>query len=167
MRSVAVMVSLVGAMTAPRVPPARAEPVTPVPTQATLESQFLRAEASTWDLFGVKLSRNGQQVGPRFFSVVPDEAVAGSAAATRHASHARVFHGLVLGLTTVAVGLVAGGLAVHSSNDNRWTDGSRQMVWGGVLSELLAWSCALFRQNEILATVDAYNHDLVTGRLAR
>lgn len=167
MRSVAAVVALVGTTIAARVPLARAEPVTPVPTQATLESQFLRAEASTWDLFGVKLSRNGLQVGPRFFAVVPDEAVAGSAAATRHASHARVFHGLVLGLTTAAVGLVAGGLAMHSSNDDRWTDGSRLMVWGGVASFLLAGPCAILRQNEILATVDAYNHDLVTGKLAR
>ena len=93
MRREAVMVALVAVMTAARLPQARAESVTPVPSQATLESQFLRAEVSTWDLFGVKLSRNGQQVGPRFFSVVPDEAVAGSAAASRHASHARVFHG--------------------------------------------------------------------------
>ena len=167
MRREAVMVALVAATTAARLPQARAESVTPVPSQATLESQFLRAEVSSWDLFGVKLSRNGQQLGPHFFSVVPDEAVAGSAAATRHASHARVFQGLVLGFTTAAVGLVAGGLAVRSSNDDRWTDGSRLMVWGGVLSELLAWSCALFRQNEILATVDAYNHDLVSGKRAR
>ena len=140
---------------------AQAEP--PPPTE--LEARFLRAETSFWDTFGVKLSKNGQQVGPTFFSVVPDEAVAGSSDAKRHAHRARVFHGFVIGVDLAGLGLVAGGYAVRASNEHEWTTASKLMVGGGLLALLSDGIFILARHNEILAAVNSYNYDLVTGRL--
>ena len=130
-----------------------------------LEARFLRAETSFWDTFGVKLSKNGQQVGPTFFSVVPDEAVAGSSDAKRHAHRARVFHGFVIGVDLAGLGLVAGGFAVRASNEHEWTTASKLMVGGGLLALLSDGIFILARHNEILAAVNSYNHDLITGRL--
>ena len=115
----------------------------------------------------MKLSKNGEQVGPRFFAIISDETLAGSGEAQRHASHARIFHGFVLGLGLAGVGLLLGGLQVAASNDGDWNDTAKFMVAGGVLSEFVGYFLALNRQNEILAAVNAYNHDLVTGRLGR
>jgi hypothetical protein len=39
------------------------------------------------------------------------------------------------------------------------------MVAGSALAVFVSYFLALNRQNEILAAVNAYNHDLVTGRL--
>jgi hypothetical protein len=132
-----------------------------------LESRFLRAEMSPWDTFGLKLSINGQQVGPRFFSVIPDETLAGSSEAQRHASHARVLHGFGLGLVLTGVGLLIGGLQVAASNGGDWNNTAKFMVAGSALAVFAAYFLALQRQNEILAAVNAYNHDLITGRLGR
>jgi hypothetical protein len=137
---------------------ARAEP-------NALEARFLRAERSLWDTFGMKLSKNGQQVGPTYFALIPDEVVAGSAEARRHVGHARVLHGSVLGLGVASLGLAAGSVAIWSSNDNRWTDGSGWMLTGAVLAMFVGYICAIERQNEMWAAVSAYNHDLVSGRL--
>jgi hypothetical protein len=130
-----------------------------------LDARFLRAETSFWDTFGVKLSKNGQQVGPTFFSVVPDEAVAGSSDAKRHAHRARVFHGFVIGVDLAGLGLVAGGFAMRASNEHEWTTSSKLMVGGGLLALLSDGIFILARHNEILAAVNSYNHDLITGRL--
>jgi hypothetical protein len=113
----------------------------------------------------VKLSKNGQQVGPTFFSVVPDEAVAGSSDAKRHAHRARVFHGFVIGVDLAGLGLVVGGFAVRSSNQHEWTTASKLMVGGGLLALLSDGVFILARHNEILAAVNSYNYDLITGRL--
>lgn len=147
--------------------PARAEEGARTPAHGAINpgARFLRAEISLWDTFGLKLTRNGNQVGPSFFSVIPDEAVAGSPEAGRHVSHARVWQGCVLGFALTSVGLIAGSLALTSSNDNQWTQGSRLMLAGGVVALLAQGISALARQNEMMAAVNAYNHDLVTGRL--
>jgi hypothetical protein len=148
------------------VAPAKAEttPPAPAPGATDTSARFLRAEASLWDTFGVKVSRNGKQLGPALFSILPDEAVAGSAEAARHVSHARVLQGFVLCFALTGVGLIAGSFAL-ASNDNQWTQGSRLMLAGGLVAVFAEGLTALARQTEILAAVNAYNHDLVTGRL--
>ena len=80
-------------------------------------------------------------------------------------SHARVLQGVVLGFALTSVGLIAGSFALRSSNDNEWTQGSRFMLAGGVVALFAEGIGALARQNEMLAAINAYNHDLVTGRL--
>lgn len=130
-----------------------------------LEARFLRAETSFWDVFGVRLSKNGQQVGPSFFSVVPDEAVAESSDAKRHAHRARVFHGFLIGFELAGLGLVGSGFAVRSSNQNEWTTASKLLVGGGIVALISDSIFILARHNEILAAVNSYNYDLITGRL--
>ena len=160
-----VAVALVACVFLVAPPLAHADPPVLSAPLTNLDSRFLRAEISTWDTFGVKLSKNGERVGPRFFAIIPDETLAGSSEAQRHASHARVYHGFVLGLGVVGVGLLLGGLQVAASNDGDWNRTAKFMVAGSAVSVFAAYFLALSRQNEILAAVSAYNHDLITGRL--
>ena len=132
--------------------------------QAGIEQQFLRVESSPWSALGLRLSKNGQVVGPRWFSVVPDEAVEGSKEAKKHAFHARIFHGATAGFALAAVGLIVGGIAVVDSN-GKWTSNARLLAAGGLLALLAEGVCALFREREIMETVNSYNYDLVRGKL--
>jgi hypothetical protein len=97
------------------IPPDQASPPNPVPRsladrQLRIEQQFLRVESSPWSTLGLRLSKNGQVVGPRWFTVVPNEAVAGSSEAKKHASHARIFHGATAAFALAGVGLIVGGV---------------------------------------------------------
>jgi hypothetical protein len=124
----------------------------------------LRAEGAFWGTFGLKLSKNGQVVGPRFFAVVPDDVVAGSNEAKKHASHARIYHGVGLAFASVALGLIVGGLVVRS-NDREWTTRSMSLVIGGFESVVLEAVCGMLRTNEMMEAVSSYNYDLVRGKL--
>jgi hypothetical protein len=121
-------------------------------------------ESSPWSTLGLRLSKNGQVVGPRWFSVVPDEAVAGSVEAKRHTAHARIAHGATAAFTLAASGLLVGGVTVADSN-REWTSSARLLVAGGLLAVISEWVCAWFREREIMETVNAYNYDLVRGKL--
>jgi hypothetical protein len=121
-------------------------------------------ESSPWSPLGLRLSKNGQVVGPRWFSVVPDEAVAGSTEAKRHASHARIFHGATAAFALAGVGLILGGVVVADSN-REWTSGAKLLAAGGLLAILSEGLCALYREREIMEAVNAYNYDLVRDKL--
>jgi hypothetical protein len=121
-------------------------------------------ESSPWSPLGLKLSKNGQTVGPRWFSVVPDEAVEGSKDAKKHASHARIFHGATAAFALAAVGLIVGSVAVADSN-REWTANARLLAAGGLLAILSEGLCAMFREREIMEAVNAYNYDLVRDKL--
>jgi len=121
-------------------------------------------ESSPWSALGLRLSKNGQVVGPRWFSVVPNEAVEGSKEAKKHAVHARIFHGATAGFALAAVGLIIGGAAV-ADNHREWTSSARLLAAGGLLAILAEGVCALFREREIMETVNSYNYDLVRGNL--
>lgn len=131
---------------------------------ASIEQQFLRVESSPWSPLGLRLSKNGQVVGPRWFSVVPDEAVEGSKEAKKHAFHGRIFHALTAGFALAGVGLIIGGVAV-ADNHREWTSDARYLAAGGLLAILAEGVCALFRERGIMETVNSYNHDLVRGNL--
>ena len=131
---------------------------------SVLGQRFLRLELSTWDTFGIALSRNGQRVGPGIFSVVSDQAVRGSSEAKRHAGHARVYQGFVIGFAVAGVGLLGGGLAERASS-NEWNNGAKLLVAGGVLGILAEYVAALARENEIAAAANSYNEELVRGKL--
>ena len=150
-------------------PPDQASTVTPAPRslpdrQLRIEQQFLRVESSPWSPLGLKLLKNGQTVGPRWFSVVPDEAVAGSTEAKKHASHARIFHGATAAFALAGVGLIVGGVAVANGN-REWTSGAKLLAAGGLLAILSEGLCALYREREIMEAVNAYNYDLVRDKL--
>ena len=130
-----------------------------------LEQRFLRVESSTWAPFGFRLSKNGQAVGPGFFSVVPDDAVTGSKEAMVHARHARVYQGFTLGSGLAGVGLIVGGFAVAGHHE-RWTQTARLLTAGGILAIFSEFFCALGRERETIKTINAYNYDLVRGLLA-
>jgi hypothetical protein len=150
-------------------PAAQASQPSPAPKSlvdhpAGIEQQFLRVESSPWSALGLRLSKNGQVVGPRWFSVVPDEAVEGARKAKKHAVHARIFHGLTAGFALAGVGLIIGGVAV-ADNHGEWTSNARYLAAGGLLAILAEGVCALFREREIMETVNSYNYDLVRGKL--
>ncbi len=130
-----------------------------------LEQQFLHVEFSFWSPYGMRLSKNGQTVGPGFFSVVPDEAVGGSKEGKKHAFRARVSQGFTNAFTSAAIGLVAAGVAVRADNGREWTNTSRLLVGGGILAIFSEFICALIREREILEAVNSYNYDLVRGNL--
>jgi hypothetical protein len=130
-----------------------------------LEHRFLRVESSTWAPFGFRLSKNGQAVGPGFFSVVPDDAVTGSKEAKTHARHARIYQGFTIGSALAGVGLIVGGFAVAGHHE-RWTQTSRLLTAGGILAIFTEFLCALGRERETIKTINAYNYDLVRGALA-
>ena len=130
-----------------------------------LEQRFLRVESSTWAPFGLRLAKNGQAVGPAFFSVVPDEAVRGSNEAMAHARHARIYQGFTIGSALAGVGLIVGGFAV-ADHHRRWTQTARLLTAGGILAIFTEFFCAFGREHEIIRTVNAYNYDLVRGALA-
>ena len=147
----------------------QASPASPAPRsladrQLRIEQQFLRVESSPWSPLGLKLSKNGQMVGPRWFSVVPDEAVAGSTEAKKHASHARIFHGATVAFALAGVGLIVGGVTVADSN-REWTSGAKLLAAGGLLAILSEGLCALYRERKIMEAVNAYNYDLVRDKL--
>jgi len=144
--------------------PPRPAPRSLADRQIRVEQQFLRVESSPWSPLGLKLSKNGQEVGPKWFSVVPDEAVAGSTEAEKHASHARIFHGATAAFALAGVGLIVGGVAVADSN-REWTTNARMLSAGGLLAILLEGVCAQFREREIMESVNAYNYDLVRDKL--
>jgi MFS family permease len=127
-----------------------------------LEQKFLRIEPSFWDTFGITLTRSGQRMGPGFFSVIPDDVVRGSSEAERHAGHARVWQGFVVGFGVVGLGLIGGGLADRASA-NEWNTGAKLLVAGGIVGIFVQYVAALARQNEIAAAVSSYNEDLVRG----
>ena len=95
---------------------------------------------------------------------MPDEAVAGSAEAKKHASHARIFHGATAAFALAGVGLIVGGVAVADSN-REWTSGAKLLAAGGLLAILSEGLCALYREREIMEAVNAYNYDLVRDKL--
>jgi hypothetical protein len=99
-------------------------PAPKVESLLDLEQRFLRVESPTWASFGFRLSKNGQAVGPGFFSVVPDDAVTGSKEAMVHARHARVYQGFTLGSALAGVGLIVGGFAVAGHHEG-WTQTAR------------------------------------------
>jgi hypothetical protein len=74
----------------------------------------LTVEPAFFGLYGVALVRDGVEVGPGFLTLELAEAVRGSEAATAHASLARRWAVVNLGLTAAAVGLAAGSLATHA-----------------------------------------------------
>jgi len=121
-------------------------------------------ESSPWSPLGLRLSKNGQVVGPRWFSVVPDEAVAGSVEARKHASHARIFHGATAAFALAGVGLIIACVSV-AAHDREWTTTARGLAAGGLLAIFSEGLCALFREREIMESVNAYNYDLVRGKL--
>jgi len=88
-----------------------------------------------WSTLGLKLSKNGQVVGPRWFSVVPDEAVEGSKEAEKHASHARMSHVATAAFALAAVGLIVAGVSV-AAHDREWTTTARGLAAGGLLAIL-------------------------------
>ncbi len=137
---------------------------TPAVSRTEVQKNFLVVEPSTWDWFGVAFKKDGQKVGPGFFSVVPGAAVKGSAEAERHAARARVFHGFTFGFGIVGFGSLFAGLAVRGDN-HRWNDTSTGLVAGGVIAIFTESIFALARSTEMLEAINAYNHDLVEGRL--
>jgi len=130
-----------------------------------LEQRFLRVESSTWGPFGFRLSKNGQAVGPAFFSVVPDDAVSGSKEAMAHARHARIYQEFTIGSALSGVGLIVGGFAVASHHE-RWTQTARLLTAGGILAIFTEFLCAQGREHETIKAVNVYNYDLVRGALA-
>jgi hypothetical protein len=129
------------------------------------DSQFLRVKASFWDAFGIEVSKAGQSVGPNLFSVLPDDAVAGSLEGARHVGHARVVQGFTLGLAAGGVGLAAAGVADRADSKTGWSTNAELLAGGGVLAMFGSLICALVRENELFSAVNSYNFDLVTGRL--
>jgi len=132
---------------------------------SALGQRFLRIEPSFWDTFGITLSRNGQRVGPGFFSMIPDEVVRGSPEAKRHAGHARVYQGFVIGFGVAGLGLIGTGVAERASA-SEWNTGAKVLVASGVVGVLVQYAAALARQNEIAAAVSSYNEDLVRATFA-
>ena len=132
--------------------------------QPGIQQQFLRVESSPWLPYGWRLSKDGQTVGAAWFSVVPDEAVSGSKEALVHARHARIYQGFTLGSVLAGAGLIIGGLAVADSH-REWTRTARLLTAGGVLAIFTEFACALGREDEIMKSVNAYNYDLVRGKL--
>ena len=146
------------------VPELGAAPASSMSHQPGIEQQFLRVESSLWLPYGWRLSKNGQTVGPEWFSVVPNEAVRGSKEAMAHARHARIYQGFTLGSVLAGVGLIVGGLAVADSH-REWTRTARLLTAGGILAIFTEFVCALGREDEIMKSVNAYNYDLVKGKL--
>lgn len=138
---------------------------TPVGSPPALGQRLLMIEPSFWGTFGIILSRSGQRVGPTFFSTIPEETVRGSSEGRRHAGHARVWQGFVIGFGVAGLGLIGAGLAERDSA-NEWNAGAKVLVASGVLGLIVESAAALARQNEIAAAVSSYNEDLVTGTLA-
>lgn len=130
--------------------------------RSDLEQRFLRVEGAFWGTYGLRLSKNGQTVGPSLFSVVPDRALQGSEEARRHASHARAWQGFAIGLGAAAIGLLAGSVAVRA-NENEWTNTAKYLGGGGIASVILGYVCAVGRTNEMMEAVNSYNYDLVKG----
>jgi hypothetical protein len=136
---------------------------TPVAPRANPD--YLKVEFRS--LHTLTITKNGEAVGPTFFSVLPQEIVQGSPEAQRHARHATVFQGFTLGFSVVAIGLIAAGGGVRASNRGDWTDASTYLVGGGVAALFLGSASALLKQNELFAAVNAYNYDLATRAMSR
>jgi hypothetical protein len=93
-----------------------------------------------------------------------DKAVSGSKEAMAHARHARIYQGFTLGSALTGVGLIVGGLTVADSH-RKWTRTARLLTVGGILAIFAEFACALGREDEIMKSVNAYNYDLVRGKL--
>jgi hypothetical protein len=54
-----------------------------------------------------------------------------------------------------------------AAHDREWTSTVRGLAAGALLAILSEGLCALFREREIMETINAYNYDLVKGNLAQ
>lgn len=156
---------LVGGTASAQIPEARGAPLGNRTSQPHAMSDYLKVEFR--DLHTLKITRNGEDVGPTLFSILPSEVVRGSIEAQRHAYHAMVFQGFVIGLSITGIGLIYTGLRVRQANDHNWTNASTYLVGGGIGAFFLAAACALLKQNELFHAVNSYNYDLVTGNLSQ
>jgi hypothetical protein len=136
------------------------------PGPTDIERRFLRVESSFWRPFGLRLSVDGRTVGPGVFAIVPDEAIRGSETARRHAVHARIDQGIVIGSAAATVGLLIAAVAVRAGNDE-WTPAAQGLGAGALFAFASELFFALLREKEFLATVNAYNYDVVTGKLGK
>lgn len=127
-----------------------------------VERRFLRVEPAFWSPFGVRLSIDGRKVGPGLLAIVPDEAVKGSDTARRHAVHARIDQGIVIGSAAATIGLLIASVVVRGQN-NDWTPAARGLGVGAVFTFASEILFASLRDREFLEAVNAYNYDLVRG----
>ncbi len=84
------------------------------PVTAARADDGLRVESDLFGLYGLRLMRDGNDVGPGFLTLGLADAVAGSELAVEHAHHARTWAFVNLGLAVTAAGLAAGSLATYA-----------------------------------------------------
>ncbi len=134
---------------------------------AGVQERFLRVEPKFVFMMhvGNKLTQNGKVLDPGFFSIIPDFAVNGSKTAKEHLSHARIAHGAALAAFLTTAGLLVGAEVIRQQHDDRWTNPSTAMALSSVVTFLFSVGLAHWRDWETFATVNSYNHDLVSGQL--
>ncbi len=151
-------------------PVAAASPAAPDPTR------YLRLESDFWGVYGVKLSRSGQEFGPGFLASGLEDAVRGSTDAERHANSAQIWAGVNLGFGLASAGLLVASLVTYEAPGGGvggWPDfvprdgGIRTAALNlGWLLSLTASVVSRYMTYEaIMLSVNAYNRDLVEGRL--
>jgi CBS-domain-containing membrane protein len=143
--------------------PLAARAQTPPPAR----SLFLEVEPSFWGQYGLKVLRNGEEVGPGYLAMRMSDLVRGSWEAERHATHARIWAGFALGLGLTAAVLAAGALVVYVEALPSPTDSdiARQfsLLGGSLISSLIGVLCGLNVPIETAAAVSAYNRDMLFG----
>lgn len=161
MRSLATLVALTLALP---VGPARAE------EPLVLPSGTLTVEPDFWGVYGLRLLRDGEEVGPGFLALGVEAAVAGSPRAEAHAAAARNWAIANLVLAVIGSGLLAGSMATHADERGTlggWPDlvpsggvsASSVLGLGMLLSLTGSVICRYGTYEEIVLAVSAYHED--------
>jgi hypothetical protein len=107
-----------------------------------------------------KLSKDGKEIGPKFLTILPEDALEGSSEGVKHIRHARMFHWAALASGLIAVGLLSGAAIVHV-NEKQWTHPAENLAGGGVAALVVGLLLGYARQEELMAAIDAYNYDVM------
>ena len=127
----------------------------------SVERNFLRYDLSYFLGTPVfRLSKNGEEIGPKFLTILPEDALDGSSEGVRHIRHARLFHWATLASGLIAVGLLSGAAIVHV-NEKHWTPLAENLAGGGVGALFVGVLLGYARQQELMAAIDAYDYDVM------
>lgn len=107
-----------------------------------------------------RLSKDGKEIGPRFLTILPEDALDGSSEGVKHIRHARLFHWATLASGLIAVGLLSGSAIVHF-DEKHWTPLAENLAGGGVAALFVGVLLGYARQQELMAAIDAYNYDVM------
>ena len=109
------------------------------------------------------LSKGGKDVGPTFFTILPEGALGRSDEGVKHLRRARLFHWATLTSGVIAVGLLSGAAVVHF-NEKHWSPSAEYLAGGGIAALFVGVLLGYSRQEELMAAIDAYNYDVLNRR---